>query len=1087
MSNWSLRSSQAKKRSSLCIDVAPPTITIPRSKSSHQHTRWKMGSVRAISWHEESGGGTSTRVLELGILGIGGGDVLPTPVDFKLIVTQPRHVHLAPISLEGYVSPVRFVIRYTDWLLVKAILRENVGDVREFSNLEREYEGLVEGARVVRYGGKKEASTTKKSPISASLSLSAFAVKLVRDDDSIADMQYDMTEVIMKEVSVVYSSTEDGSVNFDVSCGSFTLTDLGDEARRRMKGEGTTTAAFHDIVKGYAREEKIPEIVVTYKRAGGASDPMFSLGFYHLNLFGLVRPIVELAEFLQGCWSVGEEGGDIGEIGARSRGSDSAVKVAAPISPKKVGTTRIKLVAHKPQFHLLVDEGDVKSKALVLRGLAVVDIVTTSEFDAPNDLHDTKHKNTTTGLVKVDSLESFVSKDITGGTRAGVALLDPLFGDMSLSFVSRPLHPTIRVINLDVEPLATSVSYSDFDMIQQVVDRWKKERGESSKRRIDLSNRSTRGESLTFEAASPPEKSSGRTSAIFKSNPAPVLHAPPTDSFHNVTFDTVKLGLVLRKRGRLIIVEEVKNPKHAKFVDVGSWLYAVDGNPVRRVPFETVVKMLQTLPRPLEVTFGKTMAKPRTESSEAAAQNESFSSSPTYTLQFYSLPTGLALRPSPHDGSAIIGDITAAFAISTSPTMSSVGGDGVEVKRTDEDTVRRPKVGAFIIEVNGVNVLGKAFEDVIKVCTGSDVGISNGLGPILTLKFSEIPSRCLPPKTTFTLTLSAVKATVINDDLGETPTLRAAIGNIAVKVDQSVNFDDELERGLARISRGTDGEETLASFILKNKTMVFAVEGQISLDCYNSRVVDWEPVIEPCACGVGFVSSSSANGSENKEVGIEVDHLMLNVTDAFFEVIGEMLIRNKLSHEDDDDMRIATKKTALTAGIAAKLARNKDEDRGCFVKNMTGYDVTVAVEGDGEERRVIKCGEAIDWALQSQGMKRGDVKVLSATLTFGEFMGMDPVKGLPMTKVGTVRRPLRRGRFTTEATTDEDLTLSWVVGLSGNKRVITISGGWRVMGLGDFEVGVARGCGNEIEIVGRGGEEDGAALPMQVGSTMDIR
>ena len=72
-----------------------------------------------------------------------------------------------------------------------------------------------------------------------------------------------------------------------------------------------------------------------------------------------------------------------------------------------------------------------------------------------------------------------------------------------------------------------------------------------------------------------------------------------------------------------------------------------------------------------------------------------------------------------------------------------------------------------------------------------------------------------------------MKATVFNDDLGETPTLRTAVNNIAVKVDQSVNFDEGLNTGLKRVRVDGDGEAALAGFILKNKAITLAVEGRI--------------------------------------------------------------------------------------------------------------------------------------------------------------------------------------------------------------------------------------------------------------------
>lgn len=216
------------------------------------------------------------------------------------------------------------------------------------------------------------------------------------------------------------------------------------------------------------------------------------------------------------------------------------------------------------------------------------------------------------------------------------------------------------------------------------------------------------------------------------------------------------------------MVEEVKNAQHAKLIAIGSWLHAVDGNTVRRVPFETVVRMLQELPRPLKCTFGKVVKS--TEINPTSNDDNS----PTFSTPFYSLPMGLTLRPGAHSAAIVVGS-SPAFSIST----SAMGSEATQVQ------VRKPRVGAMITEVNGVCVLGKAFEDVLKICAGDSEEVlqREASNPVLTLKFSEIPSDLLPSKTTFTLSLSSIQTTVINDITGaEIPTLRMAIGKVAVKV-----------------------------------------------------------------------------------------------------------------------------------------------------------------------------------------------------------------------------------------------------------------------------------------------------------------
>ncbi|GMI12097.1 hypothetical protein TrVE_jg1786 [Triparma verrucosa] len=1070
---------KAKTRSSLCVEVAPPTIVIPRNKGSGEKTKWKMGSIGVISWHEEEKGG-HYRQLEVVISGVGGGNMVEVPVDLNVRISQQKDVELAPIRVLVVVTPIEVKMRYTDWLLFRSILKENISDIPKFSNLEREYAGLVEGARVVRYGGGKEGKSegvgeqTGKlaSPIDATLDLSTFAVTLVRNDDVAASNPYELTRVELKNVKVKFGSEVDGGRSGEVSCGSFKLLDLGDEVRRRLKGDGTAAAAFHDIIKGYkgGGGESGDEIVLSYDYSLG-SDAVVSIGIYHLSIFGLVRPIVDLLDFCRGTWTAGGEGGGSGEAGDEQveeeggAAKEERKKVKGKIP--KLGGTRIKLVAHKPQFHLLVDETDEKSKALVLRGLAEVDVVIANEKGAANDARDVR--GVTSGVVKIDSLESFITEDVLakgGKVSDGVALLEPLFGEMSISVMTRPLHPTVQVINLNMQPLGTSISYSDFDMIKKVTKRWEKERNDA-RRLLGGAAVSAKKTKVTeapalFKGVMPFD-----TGSIASGSGVESAAGGGAEVFYDVEFRTSKLGLILRKRGRLIVVEDVKKAEYSSLVEVGSWLHSIDGHTVRRVPFETVVKMLQELPRPMRVTFGKVVRD--TDGGAKVIEDES---SPTLSTKFYSLPTGLSLRPSPH-GAAVVASLSPAFEISTSLGFG-LGEGSVELQLAAQQAskVRKPRVGAMIVEVNGVCVLGRAFDDVLNVCEGGEESGEGGNAPVLTIKFSEIPSSVMPPKTTFTLSLSSIHTTVINDIgvSGEIPTLRMGISKVGLKVDRAVVFKPALG---AMIDRGD--EIALKEGLLKNKIMGVTLEGCLNVDYYNLGVVTWEPAVEPSFFAVGYLNSK-VGGKESKEVGVEVEHLKLNASDACLGVVGVLLAARREDEEGGEEMKIKSmKKTALTAGIAAKLARQNDNG-GYKIRNRTGYDIFVLEEGGTKEGVKVERGGEAEFDLEKEKAGgRGDVKNMNVGLKFGGGLGMD-IFGLPVTRVGKIVRELGAG----------GVSLQWDVKLSKNLRVVTVSGNAKVLGGGDFEVGVVRGWTNEIESLGKCEEDGGVPLPIQI-TSLDVR
>ncbi len=85
----------------------------------------------------------------------------------------------------------------------------------------------------------------------------------------------------------------------------------------------------------------------------------------------------------------------------------------------------------------------------------------------------------------------------------------------------------------------------------------------------------------------------------------------PSNIFHEdlefeVTFNSPKLGLVLRKAGGHFTVDSKhaeQNSKHTEQIHVGDMLLSINGEDINKLPFKTVIHRLSSLPRPIKVIF----------------------------------------------------------------------------------------------------------------------------------------------------------------------------------------------------------------------------------------------------------------------------------------------------------------------------------------------------------------------------------------------------------------------------------------------------------------------------------------------------
>jgi len=760
-----------KTNSSLHLIISPPTLAIPTNAASPLGVSCQLGEISVMSWYEARRDG-SWRILDLNVKGFGGGDVLQTPVDFALKLdklSKSRMVEkggLGLINIVAKVSMVDILVRYSEWQKLRVILRENFGDIdeRSWENIEREAEQmLAEGARRVRYGKKisdePPAADTSSAPeatsvlISAVLELERMSVTLHRDDE-LCGTPYDLARIDLTMAKTTLSVSSNSAKVFDFSCMHVKLTDL---AERNL--------AFSTLIEGFdedksAADDPLPRIVVQCCSSPTA-DPSVSLVFNQVVVNLLIQPMVEITEFIKGRWTPDRE--EAPRPRPVAKGDESSN------SEPKNNNFKIKVSAHNPRFFLLADETDVHSRALVLRGLAMLEASFKEEGE---------DGSTTSVKVFIHALESYVNPDVCDAlgerknTNLGIALIEPVYASMELSQRLKPLHPNQRTVNISMEPLSTLLSSSDFELIENLLKRWSNERGLAEKQRgAGLKLLGVLSESgAKDEAAKEREREAAAEAAKHAQQVYKSLSTLERVNDYEVKFRGSKLGLMLRKKGRLIVVEECKNPEMAGRIGTGDVLLAINGDSVRRVAFNTVITMLKELPRPLRVSFSGSSAERRPEEEGGEEEKAKQSNNDMmFAVTFHKPSTGLKLGGCPH------GD-------------NIVGVRGVDLVLFEFATLRKgrvPRVGAIILEVNGVSTSELSFEQAVQLCS-----VPAKDGQPLVVTFAEIPSSVLPTVDIITAKLAGIHLTLIDDADGrDLPLVKGNLLDIIVVFERGVGKD----------------------------------------------------------------------------------------------------------------------------------------------------------------------------------------------------------------------------------------------------------------------------------------------------------
>lgn len=141
----------------------------------------------------------------------------------------------------------------------------------------------------------------------------------------------------------------------------------------------------------------------------------------------LIKPLVQTTDFVKGRWPCKE----MDEPAAPPPPAPAAKAPPSlpPPKPPSRRNIRIKMSAHNPRFYLLADETDPHSRALVLRGLAMLEATHRQEGE---------EESITSVKLFVHALESYVNPDVSaalsggragGGAEAtlGITLIEPLY------------------------------------------------------------------------------------------------------------------------------------------------------------------------------------------------------------------------------------------------------------------------------------------------------------------------------------------------------------------------------------------------------------------------------------------------------------------------------------------------------------------------------------------------------------------------------------------------------------------------------------------------------------------------------------
>ena len=181
----------------------------------------------------------------------------------------------------------------------------------------------------------------------------------------------------------------------------------------------------------------------------------------------------------------------------------------------------------------------------------------------------------------------------SGDEQLGVALIQPVTAGVEFCQIKRDRFPTLESFSVNMEPVSTILSFEDLSLIESILERW-------SSRGIVAKSISMEGSSSNIDDSRPMSmisQTSFRSEEITEKESQIVSY--------DVTFESERLGLVLKKASGDILVERMQSTNQFELVQVGDALTAINGVTVESLTLDEVVELLSSSPRPVTVSFSR--------------------------------------------------------------------------------------------------------------------------------------------------------------------------------------------------------------------------------------------------------------------------------------------------------------------------------------------------------------------------------------------------------------------------------------------------------------------------------------------------
>ena len=482
--------------------------------------------------------------------------------------------------------------------------------------------------------------------------------------------------------------------------------------------------------------------------------------------------------------------------------------------------------------------------------------------------------------------------------------------------VSRSRFPTTLSLTIEIEPVATLLSFGDVGLIEAVVKKWskkKKAKAKSTKEK-DIINSRRRSVPSALKVTKTNSSQFSKSSEVSGS----VANQP-------ISFDVViltqKIGLTLRKSSTTVIVDTSSNPS----VQSGDILASINGTLVGRLPLPYIVNLFESSPRPLTITlqrveehqaeeqqqtqFGQrgniysgcmssstgfnaldTLTSLKSEESKDPRQGreQAISSARRFECSFKcGVPSGLKIVTG-LGGNAVVDTFDLElFSFSTSTSRDVIVSpadimssevNGYAVANSSSTQKNLPLPGAVIVAIDGKEVLA---EDVLLLLSSYESSIQN-VKPYV-VSFVEADSAMWGVITNFDAKLS-FKLTLVDDTSGrDMPVLRTGMGGTSLVAAHGLTAATKRIKAKRPSLLSYDPNESFDS-----PTAVLTVESEISsveVEYYNAIINQWEPLVEPHSIGASFerqghLLSVKLGDHLNKQIteASPVDFVCINVS-----------------------------------------------------------------------------------------------------------------------------------------------------------------------------------------------------------------